>query len=75
MLAREGVMPLGRIAKFLEDSGCGFIKPDAGGPDVFFNIKEVTQLQWGTTPREEARVEFNVVRANGRVWAENVRLV
>ena len=37
-------MPLGRIAKFFEDRGYGFIKPDAGGPNVFFNMREVTRL-------------------------------
>jgi cold shock CspA family protein len=45
-------MPLGRIAKFFEDRGYGFIKPDGGGPDVFFNMKEVTRLSWGIPSRE-----------------------
>jgi hypothetical protein len=52
-------MPLGRIAKFFEDRGYGFIKPDDGGPDVFFNMKEVTQLSWGTTPRAPTRMSLH----------------
>ena len=68
-------MPLGRIAKFFEDRGYGFIKPDDGGPDVFFNMKEVTRLPWGSTVCEEARVEFDIVHVDGRLRAENVRLV
>jgi CspA family cold shock protein len=70
-------MPLGRIAKFFEDKGYGFIRPDAGGPDVFFHMKGVARLGWGTMPREEARVEFDIVtdRVNGRIRAENVRLL
>jgi cold shock CspA family protein len=68
-------MPLGRIARFFEDRGYGFIKPDAGGPNVFFNMKEVTRLPSGSTAREEARVEFDIVHVDGRLRAENVRLV
>jgi cold shock CspA family protein len=76
-LAREGVVPLGRIAKFFEDGGYGFIKPDAGGPDLFFHTKGIVRLGWGTIPRVEARVEFDIVtdRVNGRIRAENVRLL
>ena len=68
-------MPLGRIARFFEDRGYGFIKPDAGGPNVFFKMKEVTRLPWGSAAREEARVEFDIVHVDGRLRAENVRLV
>ena len=70
-------MPLGRIAKFFEDGGYGFIKPDAGGPDLFFHTKGIVRLGWGTIPRVEARVEFDIVtdRVNGRIRAEKVRLL
>jgi hypothetical protein len=45
------------------------------GPNVFFNMKEVTRLPWGSTACEEARVEFDIVHVDGRLRAENVRLV
>jgi len=47
--------------------------PDS--PNVFFNMKEVTRLPWGSTACEEARVEFDIVHVDGRLRAENVRLV
>jgi len=68
-------MPLGRIAKFFEDRGYGFIKSDEGGPDVFFHMKGAARLGWGTIPRKGARVEFDIVTVGGRPRAENVRLV
>jgi len=47
-------MKKGRIAKFDDQKGYGFIKPDIGDRDVFFR-KDVVQ---GGTPQPDAEVEY-----------------
>jgi CspA family cold shock protein len=44
----------GKIIRYLDDRGFGFIKPDDGGPDVFFHLR-------GMAPGNEIEVGANVV--------------
>ena len=45
----------GRIKRFSEDKGYGFIIPDGAAEQLFFHITDVVP---GSTPAERARVSF-----------------
>jgi CspA family cold shock protein len=68
-------MPSGVIKKFLDERGFGFIKPDDGGPDLFFHIKEVVPS--GIIPEEHEACEYELATdpRTGRPQALNVRLI
>jgi cold shock protein len=66
-------MPTGTIKLFKDDKGFGFIKPDAGGEDIFFHV---SSLPGGVKPKQGDNVSFElgVDRKTGRSRAENVSL-
>jgi CspA family cold shock protein len=66
-------MPSGFIKRWIDDRGFGFIKPDAGGPDVFVHVKA---LPPGAEPREGMGVSFEIANdsTRGKTQAVNVRL-
>ena len=65
-------MPTGKIARWKDDEGYGFITPDAGGEDVFFHISAASRFQ--DRPQTGDRVSYRIERANdGRLRASNVR--
>lgn len=64
----------GKIAKWNDEKGFGFIAPSAGGNQVFMHIKALPR--GSKRPQVGADVDFEVVKdSQGRLRAENVRLV
>jgi cold shock CspA family protein len=62
---------LGEVLVFKQASGYGFIKPDGGGPDIFFHIQDAA----GRRPFHEGdRVEFEVGSKAGKTRAVGLRL-
>jgi cold shock CspA family protein len=61
----------GTLARWVEDRGFGFIKPDAAQePDLFVHV---TAFPPGTVPVIGLRIEFEVADDRGRKVAGNVR--
>ena len=50
-------MPTGVVKMFDESRGFGFIKPDEGGPDLFFHV---SALREGDEIARDAAVSFEV---------------
>lgn len=67
----------GTVKFFNTDRGFGFIKPEAGGQDVFVHINDLR----GSTPpldrlHEDQRVSFEVVAGReGRPRARSVKVI
>jgi len=63
----------GRVAKWKEDKGFGFIGADNGGPDIFFHKNGL--LRRSRSPQVGEQVTFErVATLGGKTWAENVLL-
>jgi cold shock protein len=67
-------MPEGTVKKYVADRAYGFIRPDAGGPDIFFHIKA---FPLGTIPEFDMRVSYDtaVSPRNGKLEAVGVQLL
>jgi CspA family cold shock protein len=64
---------MGTVKLFNESKGYGFIKPDAGGPDVSVHISAVEEAGY-TGLAEGAQVSYELVTGrSGRGSAENLR--
>ena len=65
------VMATGKVARFFDQKGFGFIQPDGGGKDLFVHINEVEggQLQEGDN------VEFDETESPKGTQASNVKVV
>jgi CspA family cold shock protein len=63
-----------KIKLFNEDKGCGFIRPDDGGNDVFFHVsalREGDEIVMGAV----VRFEMGVDQKSGKPKAVSVDLV
>jgi cold shock protein len=68
-------LPTGTIARFLNEKGFGFIRPDVGGEDVFFHKDQLTD-----SLTNSVKVGLRVSYQNGmdnrlRVCAKNVQVI
>jgi CspA family cold shock protein len=67
-------MAMGTVKWFNSTKGYGFIKPDAGGPDVFVHISAVEKAGFAGLA-DGVRVSYELVTSrNGKAAAENLRL-
>jgi cold shock protein len=70
---RSMSMPTGKIKKYVEEKGFGFIEPDEGGADVFFHISVWQNA--GIIPAKSDRVTFEKDESrDGRERANSVRM-
>jgi cold shock protein len=67
-------MPIGTVKHFKDDSGYGFIAPEAGGPDVFVHARDIANAD---TLQKGQRVEFEIVtdERSKKPRADNVRVI
>jgi CspA family cold shock protein len=67
-------MARGRVKRFDEKKGYGFIQQDTGGPDVFVHYSDVAGDGFRTlSPGDE--VEFELIEGDKGLKALNVRKV
>jgi cold shock protein len=65
---------MGTVKWFNTTKGYGFIKPDAGGPDVFVHITAVEKAGYSGLV-EGAKVSYELVTGrSGKASAENLRI-
>ena len=65
---------LGIVKWFNPTKGYGFIRPDAGGPDVFVHISAVEKAGL-TSLAEGVRISYELMTGrSGKTSAENLRL-
>ena len=63
-------MKKGKVARFIDDKGFGFIKPDDGGKDLFVHINDVD----GEDLREGDIVEYEEGAGPKGPKANNVKV-
>lgn len=66
-------MITGKVVRFDEGRGYGFIAPDNGGDDVFVHASELTDR--GVTVACGTRVQFNIVDGGRGLKAYDVQVV
>ncbi len=66
-------MTTGKVVRFDEGRGYGFIAPDDGGDDVFVHANELTDR--GVRVATGARVEFNVIDGGRGLKAYDVHVL
>ena len=65
---------MGAVKWFNATKGYGFIKPDAGGPDVFVHISAVERAGY-TGLAEGAKLSYELVTTRaGKTAPENLRI-
>src|SRR3954467_5239292 len=64
----------GTVERFMDDKGFGFIKPDAGGKDVFVHHSAIEGSGFRSLA-QGSRVEFDLVQDPKGPRAENVRTI
>jgi cold shock protein len=67
------VMATGRIVRFDETKGYGFITPSDGGEDIFVHANELTDR--GLRVSAGSQVEFRVVEGDRGLKAYDVRII
>ena len=68
---KNKIMAKGKVARFFDQKGYGFIEPEGGGKDLFCHINEVEggQLQEGDT------VEYEETEGRKGMQASGVKVV
>lgn len=65
----------GSVMTYFEEKGFGFLRPDAGGKDIFFHISRLHQGQ-ATDLVPGARVSYELgMDRNGKIAASSVRIL
>eukprot|EP00597_Dinobryon_sp_UTEXLB2267_P002557 CAMPEP_0170061062 /NCGR_PEP_ID=MMETSP0019_2-20121128/2774_1 /TAXON_ID=98059 /ORGANISM="Dinobryon sp., Strain UTEXLB2267" /LENGTH=66 /DNA_ID=CAMNT_0010266805 /DNA_START=2122 /DNA_END=2322 /DNA_ORIENTATION=+ len=64
----------GKVKFYDEKKACGFIAPDDGSKDVYFQFSAI-QFQSGKTLTEGQNVEFDVTSSSKGPQASNVKMV
>ena len=62
----------GKVKKFIDDRGYGFIVPDEGDDEVFFHQSEIA-MEGFRTMEEGQRVEFDVEEGPKGLSAKQVK--
>jgi cold shock protein len=66
-------MQKGSVLTYYADRGFGFIKPDTGGPNLFFHVRDCAN---GVAPEQGDDVTFEIGEGrNGRPCATGIRAV
>jgi CspA family cold shock protein len=64
----------GSVVTYFEDKGFGFLRPDAGGRDIFFHISRLTEGN-ATDLKPGARVAYELgMDRTGKMAASRVRI-
>jgi CspA family cold shock protein len=68
------IMSTGRVARYDDDRGFGFITPDGGGADVFVHANHLANADF---LRKDQRVSFEIVNDDrrGKPRADKVRVI
>ena len=66
----NNIMSKGKVARFFDQKGFGFIKPDEGGKDLFVHINEVD----GGNLQEGDSVEYDEKEGPKGPQATNVKV-
>lgn len=66
-------METGKVVRFDENRGYGFIAPDNGGEDVFVHAKEINDL--GMRVTTGTRVKFNVIEGGRGLKAYDIQVI
>lgn len=67
-------MASGTVKKWLADKGFGFVRNDAGGPDVFLHASELKKSKFFGEPGQGQKLEFEVYQGEQGPRAKNITI-
>ena len=71
----EGKVFQGKIKFFSTQKGYGFIIPNHGGEDLFFNYRSMKKPKLAKTLQKEQRVSYTIEDCNGKKAVRNLELI